>query len=60
VVDGRNCAGLLWFLKGVAGKLRGWTWFFGGENVVGCVVDVEFQHHSFRLQKKRQLFENYF
>ena len=52
--------GLLSFLKGVAGKLRGWMWFFGGENVVGCVVDVEFSHHVFGLRKMRQLFEIYF
>lgn len=51
---------LLGFLKGVAGKLCGWTWFFGGESVVGCVVDVEFQHHVFRLRKICQLFEIYF
>jgi hypothetical protein len=42
VVDGRECVGLLGFLKGVAGKLTVWMWFFGGGNVVGCVVDVEF------------------
>jgi hypothetical protein len=42
VVDGRKCVGLLRFLKGVVGKLRFSMWFFGGENVVGCVVDVEF------------------
>jgi hypothetical protein len=34
--------GLLGFLKGVAGKLRVWMWFFDGENMVGGVVDVEF------------------
>lgn len=39
-----ECEGvdLLGFLKGVAGKLPVWTWFFGGENVVGSVVDVAF------------------
>jgi hypothetical protein len=35
-------------------------WFFDGEYVVGCVVDVVFQHHTFRLRKIRQLFEIYF
>jgi hypothetical protein len=28
------------FLKGVLGKVGGWTWFCGGENVVECVVNV--------------------
>jgi hypothetical protein len=42
VVVGRKRYGLLGFLKGVAGKLRGWTWFFDGGDMVGCVVDVEF------------------
>jgi hypothetical protein len=34
--------GFAGFLKGVAGKLRVWMRFFDGENVVRCVVDVEF------------------
>jgi hypothetical protein len=42
VVDGRKCVGLLRFLKGVVGKSRVSMWFFGGENVVRCMVDVEF------------------
>jgi hypothetical protein len=41
VVVGCESGDLLVFLMGVAEKLRGWTWFFGGENVVRCVVDVE-------------------
>jgi hypothetical protein len=28
------------------------VWFFGGENVVFCVVDVEFKHPLFGLLKK--------
>ena len=28
------------FLRGVLGKVGGWTWFFRGENVVECVVNV--------------------
>jgi hypothetical protein len=35
-------ADLLVFLRGVAGKMRVWMWFFDGENVVRCMVDVEF------------------
>jgi hypothetical protein len=42
VVAGCEGVDLLVFLKGVAGKLRVWVWFFGGENVVRCIVDVEF------------------
>jgi hypothetical protein len=42
VVGGWEFAGLLGFLKGVSGKLRVWAWFFDGENVVGCVVNVVF------------------
>lgn len=29
-------------LKGVAEKLRVWMWCFDGQNVVRCMVDVEF------------------
>jgi hypothetical protein len=28
------------FLRGVLGKVGGWMWFFDGENVVECVVNV--------------------
>jgi hypothetical protein len=31
---------LLEFLRGVLEKVGGWTWFFDGENVVDCVVNV--------------------
>jgi hypothetical protein len=31
---------LLEFLRGVLGKVGGWVWFFCGENVVECVVNV--------------------
>jgi hypothetical protein len=42
VVGGCEGVGLLVFLKAFPGKRRVWTWFFGGENVVRCVVDVVF------------------
>jgi hypothetical protein len=31
---------LLRFLRGVLENVGGWTWFFDGENVVKCVVNV--------------------
>ncbi|WP_218884734.1 hypothetical protein [Tunturibacter empetritectus] len=42
VAGERKVAGLLRFLKGVAGKPGVSTWFFDGKDVVGCVVDVVF------------------
>jgi hypothetical protein len=35
-------AGEVWFLLGVLRKTAFSSWFFGGENVVDCVVDVVF------------------
>ena len=34
--------GSLLFLQGVLRKSDGWMWFFDGEFVVDCVVDVVF------------------
>ena len=42
VVAGAKFEVLLVFLRGVLGKLRVWMWFFDGENVVRCVVNVAF------------------
>jgi hypothetical protein len=42
-VERGGCGGFceIWaFLRGVLGKVGGWTWFFCGENVVECVVNV--------------------
>ena len=44
--------GGVWFLQGFLRKIGVLTWFFGGENVVFCVVDVEFKHPLFWLLKK--------
>jgi hypothetical protein len=33
---------ILVFLLGILRKRRVWMWFFGGENVVECVVNVVF------------------
>jgi len=30
------------FLREFLEKMGGWGWFFAGENVVGCVVNVVF------------------
>jgi len=35
------------FLQGFLRRTGVWTWFFAGENVVFCVVDVEFKHPLF-------------
>jgi hypothetical protein len=37
---------------GVFKKTGVLTWFFGGVNVVFCVVEVEFKHPLFWLLKK--------
>jgi hypothetical protein len=42
----------VWFLQGFLRKMDVLTWFFGGENVVVCVVDVEFKHPLFWFLKK--------
>jgi len=42
VVAGAKFEVLLVFLRGVLGKLCVWMWFFDGENVVRCVVNVAF------------------
>jgi hypothetical protein len=39
------------FLLGVFGKYVCRTWCFGGENVVGCVVNVVFGMVSFERRK---------
>jgi hypothetical protein len=39
------------FLLGVFENNRVWTWCFGGENVVGCVVNVVFWMVSFEKRK---------
>src|SRR5580704_9069628 len=36
--DGEGLCGFAGFLRGVLEKTGGWTWFFDGKNVVGCVV----------------------
>jgi hypothetical protein len=41
-------AGILVFLLGILRKRRVWMWFFGGENVVECVVNVVFWQSLFR------------
>jgi hypothetical protein len=35
-------------------------WFFDGENVVGCVVNVVFWQSVFWVEKMRQVFRIYF
>jgi hypothetical protein len=60
VVAGCEGVDLLVFLKGVAGKLRGWAWFFGGENVVRCMVDVEFLVPGFLARKNAPAFRDLF
>jgi hypothetical protein len=37
--------------EGVLEKRGGWTWFFGGENVVDCVVNVVGKMSFFGDQK---------
>ena len=48
------------FLLGILRKRRVWMWFFGGENVVECVVNVVFWQSLSRGEKMRQIFEIYF
>jgi hypothetical protein len=40
------------FLRGVLEKTGGWTWFFDGENVVECVVNVVRWRSLFRFEKR--------
>jgi hypothetical protein len=42
------CGGKSLILLGVFENSGVWTWCFGGENVVGCVVDVVFWMVSLR------------
>ena len=35
------------FLLGILSKRRVWVWFFGGENLVECVVNVVFLQSLF-------------
>jgi hypothetical protein len=39
------------FCRGFLKKCGVWTWCFGGENVVGCVVDVVFWMVTFEGRK---------
>jgi hypothetical protein len=41
----------LWFLQGVLKKDGCNGWYFRGEFVVNCVVDVVIWRHVFRLRK---------
>jgi hypothetical protein len=53
-------AGVFVFLLGILRKRDVWRWFFDGENVVECVVNVVFWQSLFRGEKMRQGFEFYF
>jgi hypothetical protein len=46
--------------EGCLKKRGGWTWFFDGENVVKCVVNVVFLHYLFEGRKIRHIFRLYF
>jgi hypothetical protein len=42
---------ILVLLLAISRKMRVWVWFFGGENVVECVVNVVFWQSLFRREK---------
>jgi hypothetical protein len=48
------------FLLGILRKGSVWRWFFDGENVVECVVNVVFWQSIFRGEKMRQGSQIYF
>ena len=48
------------FFEGCLGKCGGWTWFFDGENVVECVVNVVRKTKFLRGGKIRHVFQLYF
>jgi hypothetical protein len=47
--------GVVVFLRGILRKQGVSWWFFGGENVVECVVNVVFWQSLFRVGKMCQL-----
>jgi hypothetical protein len=63
-----NFSGMeIFFVVGSCGVFQGillkrgvLRWFFDGENVVECVVNVVFWQSLFRGEKMRQIFEIYF
>jgi hypothetical protein len=44
--------GWVWFLQGFFVKTGLSSWFFDGESVVFCMVDVEFRQPLLEVQKK--------
>jgi hypothetical protein len=52
--------GVVVFLWGILRKRVFLWWFFDGENMVECVVNVVFWQSLFRGGKMRQIFEIYF
>jgi hypothetical protein len=51
---------LLEFLRGVLRNTGVWWWFFDGENVVVCMVNVVNKTCDFRSKKIRHAFQLYF
>jgi hypothetical protein len=51
---------LLAFLRGVLRNTGLWWWFFDGENVVICMVNVVDETCDFRSKKIRHEFQLYF
>ena len=49
-----------WCFEGVLGKVGVWMWFFDGQNVVLCVVNVEIKTTFPGHEKIRHVFPLYF
>jgi hypothetical protein len=59
-VGGWSFVILLWFLKGVSGKVGVWLWWLDGEFVVECVAEMDARQCTFRRRKMRHDFQFYF